>query len=1500
MNDQDMGDDFSAVFDKELEDIKKRREAAQFPLTDRDRPETLKRGLVGLALSGGGIRSATFCLGLLQELKRQNLLRIFDYLSTVSGGGYVGGWWSAWLSRPERTLEDKLFPSKDFNALKRADERRKRLFNEPEKRPSTQSAAVATAEAGESEGAGKSKPEGAESAGVDPVHHLRLYANYLTPRKGALSQDTWRAVAIITRNLLMTWLVLLPIIVGLVVAGQLYFVMHRHPARSFIFYPIKEQDSKVLNKFAKDRWENEVIEDKMGGQVLEQGLARGKTKAPAQENPWDEAKMARLRKQWERAHKSYDSITATWDEAGDELQEAKPFWLDNFKDLDSQKAYHREMLFRRLRIAAEPLVAIVGWIALMIFNWLLLTLQLERARSRLVITASLIAVAAVVLCILFSYPRQLETVVGWLLNPKARLWRVVWLLVAVVLGFAAWKPVRKAQPPAADENSKPSWLTRLKCWLKAWQPWSGNEGWRNRINILHTRLLMLLVIMAVVLAIAGFGHEIIQYPYLDSPGEPKDSLLFKIGVGVILVALAGMIFTAYKASPMGGGDKRQMSIPSMMSRVVFMILPWLVVLLIAFAAAWVGHNVVVYMWELHLRNKPIPFIQYAPYIALFGVAISFILALFEMNWQPNRRVVWLALALPLPALTALVVLGKLSYRLFDRQVDLWLSILALIICGFGLFFIALDIKDKLRATRVEKKPSDAKDEETNTSDENRPSDAKKEEANPFYNPGLGGIIVRGMIGLIYAICFFHEVSTIRSQATSQAASQIIEAATGQLSGWSLFYADTLLLAATLAGGCILYRLIMVADQDEKNADEKNLNARQFRLIFSRASANNNKQQARRFAVAACCFLAVAGSCVIQAHNVALQKEVTAHAQKSRDRAVAEQDQPSRNLSLASQPSPTPASPATSQDTPPPESQSQSPTQKSCFEKAIEFINVFEKPPQWMGSEEYKQYWALPAATFFAACVILIYLRIKDTSRSPKQLIVAFIPVAFVLIPALWMAWEVLKDVGKQPIGLSFAPGLLNSFTFTGIALCLALTRFEMNCGKGDNRRSIRLLFVAYLTLMGLLIHSQIPQGHEHYRYEYAFGVFGLLVSVLTWLVGFGWLANPNTFSMHNFYKWRLVRAYLGASNMERHTVNKDITEAAPGDDMLLTKMDNCKRGAPYHLINATLNLVAGRDLVLAQRSADSFLFSKHYCGSLRTDYRLTKDYMKGQLSLGTAIAVSGAAASPNMGSRTPTSALAMLMTLLNVRLGYWVPTPNKEDWQLARPRLWPFYLIREFFSQTNDLSSYCYLTDGGHFDNTGIYPLVKRGCSFIVAADCGADPLHSFSDLGDVIRLCRIDFGAEIKLDIENFLSYEGGKIKRLMESHFIVGSISYPDEHLRILNSCRCPQQACICEFTDTQRLGTIIIFKPSLTSKDKADLRQYALENPAFPHTATTNQWFDESQFESYRRLGQLCAQSLFEKDEMPADKNSKPEPEITADWIADLFRQIEKDSQQEVAQK
>lgn len=429
----------------------------------------------------------------------------------------------------------------------------------------------------------------------------------------------------------------------------------------------------------------------------------------------------------------------------------------------------------------------------------------------------------------------------------------------------------------------------------------------------------------------------------------------------------------------------------------------------------------------------------------------------------------------------------------------------------------------------------------------------------------------------------------------------------------------------------------------------------------------------------------------------------------------------------------------------------------------------------------------------------------------------------------WMSWPIYAVVGYAVMAV------------------LAVGWAYRRLGERRWRPVVVFGFCGAALVLLLLASIRLACGPA-YPTTATYAAITLLIVVLGWIFTVGWMSDPNALGLHTFYKARLVRAYLGASNPERHVSGGDIHDSVIGDDMRLSRLAPTAAGGPYPLINTTLNLVGGRDLATAQRSAACFVLSPKFCGSVRTGYRPTGEYMGGKLSVGAAVATSGAAASPNMGSRTPSAALAVLLTLFNVRLGLWVPTPHKVHWRAAQARLWPFYLLRESFSQTNDLGSYCYLTDGGHFDNTGLYSLIERGCRTIVLVDNGADPKPpTFDDLGEAIRRCRIDFGAEIELTVSRF---RNGTPE---PAHYTLGTVHYATAHLRELG------------IEAGEMHGQIVWIKPSLVGTEPADVVQYGFQNPVFPQQATSDQWFEEAQFESYRQLALESVRMLL--DEQPA---------------------------------
>ena len=224
--------------------------------------------------------------------------------------------------------------------------------------------------------------------------------------------------------------------------------------------------------------------------------------------------------------------------------------------------------------------------------------------------------------------------------------------------------------------------------------------------------------------------------------------------------------------------------------------------------------------------------------------------------------------------------------------------------------------------------------------------------------------------------------------------------------------------------------------------------------------------------------------------------------------------------------------------------------------------------------------------------------------------------------------------------------------------------------------------------------------------------------------------------------------------------------------------------------------------------------------------------------MGSVMAISGAAASPNMGSYSE-PALAFLMTLFDVRLGWWIGNPQypqESCWKNASPRVGFYWLLRELMGATNDDSKFVYLSDGGHFENLALYELVRRKCKLIVVSDASCDSDSAFGDLHNAIERCRTDFGVEIVLDDLHTLkpeaAHEDAEARR-SQAHFAVGKIRYnPDS------------------FEDD---GTIIYLKPTLVEGDPDDVLAYGKKNKSFPHDTTANQWFDEAHFENYRALGE-----------------------------------------------
>jgi hypothetical protein len=390
----------------------------------------------------------------------------------------------------------------------------------------------------------------------------------------------------------------------------------------------------------------------------------------------------------------------------------------------------------------------------------------------------------------------------------------------------------------------------------------------------------------------------------------------------------------------------------------------------------------------------------------------------------------------------------------------------------------------------------------------------------------------------------------------------------------------------------------------------------------------------------------------------------------------------------------------------------------------------------------------------------------------------------------------------------------------------------------------------------------------------------LLAAALAVIIGAGasLTININRFYLHALYRNRLIRAFLGASRQENRNENPftnfDLYDN-PRVFCLWPQDEETRKGwRPFHIINMTLNLTSIEHLAWQERKAASFIATPRHTGSavchrnsrILGAYRSSKDYGDPRgISLGTAIAISGAAASSNMGYHS-SPALSFLLTLFNVRLGWWLANPcndNERIYTREGPRRAIVPLLFEMFGLMNEKSTYVYLSDGGHFENLGLYEMVRRRCRFIVISDAGCDPNFTFEDLGNAVRKIEIDLGVKINMSKLETLRARGAKFDvGANMPYWACGEIDY--------------------RVDGGQANGFLLYIKPGYHGDESAGIRAYASTHPDFPHQTTGDQFFSESQFESYRALGfEIADKLLFE-----AFVESPKKPPNMSNWTMEEF--------------
>lgn len=402
---------------------------------------------------------------------------------------------------------------------------------------------------------------------------------------------------------------------------------------------------------------------------------------------------------------------------------------------------------------------------------------------------------------------------------------------------------------------------------------------------------------------------------------------------------------------------------------------------------------------------------------------------------------------------------------------------------------------------------------------------------------------------------------------------------------------------------------------------------------------------------------------------------------------------------------------------------------------------------------------------------------------------------------------------------------------------------------------------AVLFLYGVVLVSfQIAYLHYPFGLDVPSGVASLALAAFAFVTG--WLVNLNYISIHRFYRDRLMETFMPDIS---DALGNRTTAAGDADSASLQDLGNKDRPrGPYHIVNTNAVLVNSKVSKYKDRGGDNFILSPLYCGSNATGWIPTENFMKGKTTLATAVAISGAAANPNTGvggeGLTRNLFLSLVMSLLNIKLGYWASNPMKHPFNMPNHFRPGAYSLGNALGigglGFNENRSFVQLSDGGHFENTAIYELVRRGMKLIVCCDGGADPDFSFSDLQTTVRRIEDDFGA--RLEVIDTASPDQTVPREVSDMNYPKGAKFAKQGHLM-----------ANIKYADGST-GTIIYLKTTLMEGVSFKVKGYAAQNPDFPDQSTADQFFDEVQFEAYRELGYRIAHNMLDSP-IPVGSNT-----------------------------
>lgn len=446
-------------------------------------------------------------------------------------------------------------------------------------------------------------------------------------------------------------------------------------------------------------------------------------------------------------------------------------------------------------------------------------------------------------------------------------------------------------------------------------------------------------------------------------------------------------------------------------------------------------------------------------------------------------------------------------------------------------------------------------------------------------------------------------------------------------------------------------------------------------------------------------------------------------------------------------------------------------------------------------------------------------------------------------------------------------GLMGSLTSALVAIASAIFNFRK---KAENNEASRSLFNKVLTWASVLLftfsifllsYALAESYHDAHRQGYLWPLLMLLVALAVLL-----LVNVNQVSPHKMYRDRLMETFMNSPGVPPQAPL--CQRSSEANRTSLRDLALSPYWSPYHLINCNVILNNAANPKYRGRFGDSFTMSALYCGSQATQYVDTEHFVGGNMTLATAMSISGAAENPHAGvsgrGATLNPMVAFLMSFLGLRLGYWAYSPASPIRRLGRV-FRPNYLLPGLYGLLNfghaEDSTFVELSDGGHFDNTGLYELVRRRLPVIILSDGGADPNATFDDFGNAVERIRVDFGVSVRFchpgyELAGMLPGSQAAVSlgapqvydakyQLAERGFAIADLVYPDAR---------GQKGFV---------GRLVYIKATLTRNLPGDLYAYRASYPSYPNQPTLDQFFDERQFEAYRELGYQLTKQLLVDD-------------------------------------